>query len=116
MFNLWVDRPAEDQVVIVVVGEIDSLTAPKLSMNLHRELESQPAVLVLDLTGVMFLGVAGLHVLDCALDRVKTLPTALHLVYHKPSIVESALRAGAMANSFPAFHSVAQACATPSPP
>ena len=116
MFSLWVDRPADDQVVISVVGEIDSITASKLSMNLHRELESQPAVLVLDLTGVVFLGVAGLRVLDCVLDRVKTLPTALNLVYPKRSVVESALRAGGMTGSFPAFPTVAEACAATSPP
>ena len=111
MLSVRVDRPAEDLVVIGVCGEIDSLTAPKISTTLHCELERQPAVLVLDLTKVSFLGVAGLQVLDCALDRANTLPTALNLVYDDPSVVQSALRAGAMAGLFPTFRTVAQACA-----
>jgi anti-anti-sigma factor len=110
MLSVRVDRPAEDLVVVVALGEIDSLTAPKLSTVLHCELERQPAVLVLDLTRVSFLGVAGLQVLDCALARANTLPTALNLVHHDQSVVQSALRAGAMANLFPTFRTVAQAC------
>jgi anti-anti-sigma factor len=110
MLGVRVDRPAEDLVVVVVSGEIDSLTAPKLSTTLHCELERQPAVLVLDLTRVSFLGVAGLHVLDCALARANTLPAALNLVYHDRSVVQSALRAGTMAGLFPTFRTVDQAC------
>ena len=71
MLSVRVDRPAEDLVVIAVAGEIDSVTAPKLSTCLHRELEGQPAALILDLTAVSFLGVAGLRVLDCAPRPVK---------------------------------------------
>ncbi len=70
-------------------------------MRLHRELESQPATLVLDLTGVAFLGVAGLQVLDCVLARTNTLPTVLILVYEDQSPVASALRAGAQTACFP---------------
>lgn len=113
MLDVRVDRPAEDLVVAVVRGEIDSLTAPKLSTTLHCELERQPAVLVLDLTRVSFLGVAGLQVLDCALARANTLPTALNLVHHDRSVVQSALRAGAMADLFPTFRTVAQAACAP---
>jgi anti-sigma B factor antagonist len=101
VFSIRVDRLAEGHVAIVGLGEIDSITAPKLSTSLHRELERQPAVLVLDLTGVSFLGVAGLQVLDCALTRAKTLPVILKLVHHDKSAVQSALRAGAMAGLFP---------------
>jgi anti-sigma B factor antagonist len=115
MLSVRVDRPAEDLVVVVVLGEIDSLTAPKLSTTLHSELERQPAVLVLDLTRVSFLGVAGLQVLNCALARANTLPTALNLVYRDQSVVQSALRAGAMADLFPSFCTVAQACVRSAP-
>ncbi|MDQ3904286.1 MAG: STAS domain-containing protein [Actinomycetota bacterium] len=95
MLSVRVDRPAEDLVVIAVTGEIDSVTAPKLSTSLHRELERQPAALILDLTAVSFLGVAGLHVLNCVLDRSKTLSIALSVVHHEQSSVQSALRAAA---------------------
>jgi anti-sigma B factor antagonist len=111
VLDVRVDRLAEDLVVIVGLGEIDSITAPKLSTSLHRELERQPTVLVLDLTDVSFLGVAGLQVLECALARAKTLSLALNLVHHDQSTVQSALRAGAMTGIFPTFRTVAQACA-----
>lgn len=109
MLSVRVDRPAEDVVVVGVTGEIDSVTAPKLSTCLHRELEGQPAALILDLTAVSFLGVAGLHVLDCALDRSKTLSVALSMVYNEESAVQSALRAAAMTGQFPTFRTVTQA-------
>ena len=111
MFCIRVDRLMGDVVVIVGVGEIDSITAPRLSAALHRELEHTPASLVLDLTGVSFLGVAGLHVLDCALARAGTLAVTLDLIYHDHSAVQSALRAAAMTGLFPTFCSVALACA-----
>jgi anti-anti-sigma factor len=111
VFDVRVDRLAADVVVIVAVGEIDSVTAPKLSATLHRELEDAPAGLVLDLTGVSFLGVAGLHVLDCALARAETLSVTFNLVRHDYSAVESALRAAAMTGLFPTFRTVDLAAA-----
>ena len=114
MFDVRVDRLGAD-VVVVAVGEIDSVTAPTLSATLHRELEHAPTVLVLDLTCVSFLGVAGLHVLGCALDRSKTLSVALNVVHDEGSAVQSALRAAAMAGDFPTFHTVTQARASSAP-
>lgn len=110
MFDVRVDRLAAD-VVVVAVGEIDSVTAPTLSATLHRELEHAPTVLVLDLTGVSFLGVAGLHVLDCALARAETVSVTINLVHHEHSAVQSALRAAAMTGLFPTFRTVDLACA-----
>jgi anti-sigma B factor antagonist len=115
MLSVRVDQPAEDLVVIVVAGEIDSVTAPKLSTALHRELERRPAVLILDLTAVSFLGVAGLHVLGCALDRSKTLSVSLSVVHDEESAVQSALRAAAMTGDFPTFRTVNQARTSSAP-
>ncbi|MGH3822915.1 MAG: STAS domain-containing protein [Pseudonocardiaceae bacterium] len=106
MFTVRADRLTEDLIIITGIGEIDSLTAPKLSTSLHRELERKPAVLVLDLTGVSFLGVAGLQVLDCAAARAETLSTILKLVRHEYSPVQSALRAGAMTGLFPTLRTL----------
>jgi anti-anti-sigma factor len=101
MFSVRVERPAEKLVVMVLVGEIDSVTAPKLSTCLHRELEHQPVALVLDLAGVSFLGVAGLPVLDCALARAKTLRVTVSIVYHNQSAVHGVLRTAALIGLFP---------------
>lgn len=51
-------------VVVVVVGEVDISTVPRLRRAVHEAVErlgGRP--LVVDLTGVEFLGSAGLHVL-----------------------------------------------------
>ena len=55
---------SEDGVVTVtVVGEVDTFTAPVLRSTLDTQLEAQPRELVIDLSGVQFLGSAGLAVL-----------------------------------------------------
>jgi anti-sigma B factor antagonist len=54
----------EDGVVTVtVVGEVDTFTAPVLRSTLDSQLEQSPRELVIDLSGVQFLGSAGLAVL-----------------------------------------------------
>ena len=54
----------EDGVVTVkVVGEVDTFTAPVLRSTLDGQLEQSPRELVIDLSGVQFLGSAGLAVL-----------------------------------------------------
>jgi anti-sigma B factor antagonist len=50
-------------VTVTVVGEVDTFTAPVLRSTLDSQLEQQPRELVIDLSGVQFLGSAGLAVL-----------------------------------------------------
>lgn len=50
-------------VTVTVVGEVDTFTAPVLRSTLDSQLEQQPQELVIDLSGVQFLGSAGLAVL-----------------------------------------------------
>ena len=50
-------------VTVTVVGEVDTFTAPVLRSSLDTQLEQQPKELVIDLSGVQFLGSAGLAVL-----------------------------------------------------
>jgi anti-sigma B factor antagonist len=50
-------------VTVTVVGEVDTFTAPVLRSSLDAQLEQQPQELVIDLSGVQFLGSAGLAVL-----------------------------------------------------
>jgi anti-sigma B factor antagonist len=57
-------RTAEDGTVIVAaVGEVDAFTAALLRSVLDAQLVRQPPELVLDLSGIRFLGSAGLAVL-----------------------------------------------------
>ncbi|OXM68962.1 MULTISPECIES: STAS domain-containing protein [Amycolatopsis] len=54
-----VERRGE-AVVVQVSGELDLLTTPRLDDAASRALREHPALLVLDLTGVTFLGSAGM--------------------------------------------------------
>jgi anti-sigma B factor antagonist len=62
-----------DAVVLAVDGEIDAMTAPRLRASVAealRRLDGRP--LVVDLTGVTFLGSPGLQVLlDCAGETLR---------------------------------------------
>jgi anti-anti-sigma factor len=49
--------------VVRVHGEYDALTAPDLLRAIRDELAARPDVVAVDLSGVTFLGVAGLNVL-----------------------------------------------------
>jgi anti-anti-sigma factor len=64
--------PRPGRVVVEVVGEVDSETAPALDLCLRSQ-AGQPGVgeLVVDLTGVTFLGAAGVEVLARADRRLR---------------------------------------------
>jgi anti-sigma B factor antagonist len=71
----------EDGVVIVtVVGEVDTFTAPVLRSSLDTQLEQQPRELVIDLSGVQFLGSAGLAVLVETQKSARSRDVELRLV------------------------------------
>ncbi len=53
----------DGSVTVTVVGEVDTFTAPVLRSTLDTQLEQTPSELVIDLSGVEFLGSAGLAVL-----------------------------------------------------
>lgn len=59
--------------VVAVIGELDMLTTPLLESRVSAELAEGPAALVLDLSGVSFLGSSGLALLvqtrDLATER-----------------------------------------------
>jgi anti-anti-sigma factor len=80
---LSVEQVVEGRWVLVrVEGEVDSLTAGTLCASLaDAELNvSPPAPVVVDLTGVSFLGAAGLSVLVDHHERCVALGTALLIV------------------------------------
>ncbi|MHA3701235.1 STAS domain-containing protein [Jatrophihabitans sp. YIM 134969] len=52
-----------DAVTVRVAGELDMATAPALGAALDRLAERAPALVVVELSGVTFLGSAGLGVL-----------------------------------------------------
>jgi anti-sigma B factor antagonist len=75
-------RPAPGVHVLVVDGEVDTLTAPALGEALGALLEQEPtdAVAAVDLDGVGFLASSGLAVLIRAAHRAEAQGRALHLL------------------------------------
>jgi anti-anti-sigma factor len=71
--------PESDVAVLAVAGDLDMLTAPQLAEALQELLDRHPRILVADLSGVEFLGSAGLAVLVTAHERVEA-PKALRIV------------------------------------
>jgi anti-sigma B factor antagonist len=50
-------------VVVHVAGEVDMLTGPSLQNHLDKALATRPTRLIVDLSGVSFMGATGLAVL-----------------------------------------------------
>lgn len=81
--RLRVEQVVEGRLVLVrVVGEVDNITADTLSAVLvdAEVAASPPAPVVVDLTGVSFLGAAGLSVLVDHHERCAALGGALLIV------------------------------------
>ena len=80
--------PAGDRTVVVVGGEIDVYTAPKLREQLIDLVSSGQYHLVVDMEGVEFLDSTGLGVLVGALKRVRTQEGDLSLVCTEARILK----------------------------
>lgn len=79
---LWVQRTVDNlSVVVQAGGELDMLTAPRLSAQLDQAeaIVVPPAPVVLDLTGLTFLGSAGLAVLLAHHERCARLGSTLQI-------------------------------------
>lgn len=79
---LWVQRTVDNHSVVVQAGgELDMLTAPRLSSQLDQAeaIVVPPAPVVLDLTGLTFLGSAGLVLLLAHHERCAALGSTLHI-------------------------------------
>jgi anti-sigma B factor antagonist len=80
---LWVQRTVENHSVVVrASGELDLLTASRLStqLELAEAIVVPPAPVVLDLTGITFMGSAGLSVLLVHHERCAALGSRLEVV------------------------------------
>ncbi|GAA4558023.1 STAS domain-containing protein [Pseudonocardia xishanensis] len=94
-------------LVAHVRGEIDTLTAPLLRTELDSRIPEAPLV-VLDLSGVTFLGSAGLAVLVAAKDQVERAGHTLRLVCGS-RIVTRALEATGLLGLFDVADGVTEA-------
>ncbi|MCP2257695.1 anti-sigma B factor antagonist [Streptoalloteichus tenebrarius] len=66
--------------VVAVSGEVDMLTTPTLRTHLQHHLDARPDLLVVDLSGVTFLGSSGLAVLVAAAQRARESGVPFRLV------------------------------------
>ena len=80
---LWVQRRVENHSVVVqAAGDLDMLTAPRLStqLDLAEAIVVPPAPVILDLTRLNFLGSAGLNLLMAHHKRCAALGSRLEIV------------------------------------
>jgi anti-anti-sigma factor len=66
-----VNRAAPDLVVLHVSGELDTTSAQELAIPLREQLVEANRTVVVDLSGVKFLGSAGLEALVIGQQRAK---------------------------------------------
>jgi anti-sigma B factor antagonist len=110
VIHLDVDRPDEGVLVVRVDGDIDTLTSPLLSSYLTDQFETNPRVLVLDLTRVQFLGSAGLAALIMAREEAGRRDTKLRLVSASHAVLRP-LAATGLSGEFDVYDSTAAALA-----
>jgi len=93
-------RTGEDgAVTVTAAGEVDTFTAPLLRSVLEPQLQRQPTELVVDLSGVQFLGSAGLAVLVETQKSARDRDVALRLIT-TPGAVTRALTVTGLVDLF----------------
>ncbi|MEB3368621.1 STAS domain-containing protein [Saccharopolyspora mangrovi] len=90
--------PGAGVVVLVATGEIDVATAPRMAALLWPRLLTGLHKIVLDLTGITFLGVAGLELISAARAYAPH-RNAEVIVLSSTAAVARALRAGGLADA-----------------
>jgi anti-sigma B factor antagonist len=103
-------RPEGDRTVVVVGGEIDVYTAPKLREQLVELVSNGDYHLVVDMEGVDFLDSTGLGVLVGGLKRVRAHDGSLRLVCTQERILKI-FRITGLTKVFPIHSSVEEAAA-----
>jgi anti-sigma B factor antagonist len=101
-------RTEGDRTVVVVGGEIDVYTAPKLREQLIDLVSSGNYQLVVDMEGVDFLDSTGLGVLVGGLKRVRAHDGSLRLVCSQERILKI-FRITGLTKVFPIHSSVEEA-------
>lgn len=98
-------RWRDDVLVLMAIGEVDAFSSPLLRDGLQPDV---PPVLVLDLSEVTFLGVAGLRVLHDAVTRTTRNHRRIGIVAATPP-VERAICLLRTARDVPVYPSLADA-------
>lgn len=73
-------RKIDGGVAVLVIGEVDMVTTPQLRECVQEQIAERPGVLVLDMSGLSFLGSSGLAVLVETLEECRAQEIGLRLV------------------------------------
>ncbi|MER7016107.1 STAS domain-containing protein [Saccharopolyspora sp. NPDC000359] len=94
--RLHLTYPSRGAVVVTAVGDIDTATTPRVAALLWPRLLTKLSSVVLDLSGVTFLGVEGVALISAARAYAPHRDVEFTVV-GGPAAVERALRAGELA-------------------
>lgn len=107
---LRLSRPTSTSIVVHIDGELDASTAPRLHELLAPRLSSAVETVIVDLSGLRFMGVAGLELLSHTRYRASSRGITICIV-DGPVCVERALHAAGWSESVPTFATVEAAIA-----
>jgi anti-sigma B factor antagonist len=110
VINLDVETVGDGVLTVRVDGDVDTLTSPLLSSFLSDQFQTNPRVLVLDLTRVQFLGSAGLAVLVSAREEAGRRDVKLRLVSSSHAVLRP-LTATGLASEFDTYSALEDALA-----
>jgi len=104
-----VSRPVNGDVVVTVIGEVDTDAAPKLRTALIAALDDTDGACVLDLTTVSFLDSAGLAVLVATHSRAKAHRKSLRIAVGSNSPVIRPMEITGLDTVLRLYHTVDEA-------
>ncbi|MBB5159885.1 STAS domain-containing protein [Saccharopolyspora phatthalungensis] len=108
--DLQLSRPTSTSVLLQVSGDLDSQTAARLHELLAPRLSSMAETVVLDLSRLTFIGVAGLELLLHAQRQADIRRVQLRLVTG-PRCLQRALTAAELTEVFPCYATLERALA-----
>lgn len=110
LVRVWRERTADSGVIVHVAGEVDLVTAPRLTDELAVAEAELPATgpLVLNLTEVTFLASVGLSVLVACHERCQENGVDLRIVTGNRTVARSILMTG-LTDMLPTFGTLADA-------
>jgi anti-anti-sigma factor len=108
--RIAIEQVRPDLAVVRLTGDLDLLTAPLLHDQLWPLLAGPDGMVIIDLSGVVFLGSAGLSELAAASDTAGRHGTVMRLVADTHAVLRP-LEVTGMHTLFPIFDTVDSAVA-----
>jgi anti-anti-sigma factor len=99
-FKVRIEDSREDASIVVLAGELDLSTIPRMEGPLFEQLGQRPAVLV-DLTALRFIDSSGIGILIKAFRESNGTP--MHVVIGTDSQVERVFRIAGVDEALPVF-------------